>query len=235
MASAMISIPVPELRSAFTCRFAGDGAEAACEEALGCLEELRLLVPLACGECFHEAPPAAIAPYCLKHQSRDHRQSFAAVTLLACEGLGRHWSCEGVQEPAQARLSLAAAAHVAREAGLGAGGQGELLRCILPQGLVAPSFWVDAEGHPNAPLLRFVTLKLLRHLSRTPGLSVNKLAQQGALVDPCEIEFLLDRLCVLGAVEACPQRLGRGNTPDIPVLGVGSETLYFASSLVVPP
>merc|ERR1712194_510763 len=122
--------------------------------SLTCLEELRLLVPFACGGNIYEVPAAAAAPYCLRwqpHHGRPRPSTGACASgplsprdwpgvIFTRVGAGRHWGLDPSPSTEKRRLLLNAAGWVVRAASSSIGGM-PIESLILPVGLVAPAIW----------------------------------------------------------------------------------------------
>ncbi|CAE8594279.1 unnamed protein product, partial [Polarella glacialis] len=230
-------LSVSSLRSGFQAHFSsGDDLEARFGASLACLEELRLFVPLPCGDDFREVLPAAAAAYCIRKKPEYVKGEVEEAPPFFFQNphVGRHWASRFVPNdtPLQRRLR-AAAACVAQAAGASISSAG-LKGMLLPLWLVAPCAWVDATGRLNVPLLRFASLHLLQQLLRTPCVSAEELAQQVCVLDVCEVEFLLDGLAMADALERVTAST---RSLDSSALSYGRRLevpLYLARLLTMP-
>lgn len=141
------------------------------------------------------------------------------VTLLGLFGspeVGRHWSCGPVVPDARAKLLREAAAAVLQAAcrfgdlgvalgphGVDGGDLGDaaIRRAVLAPGLVAPAVWIEGSGKLNARLLRFLSLRFMQLLAKSPGLTAKEIAKQTGMLDECEVALVLRGLNYAGALD----------------------------------
>lgn len=201
------SCSVSSLRHSFTERWKSEDLFGS---SLACLEELRLLLPFSCGRELHEAPASSIAPFCVR--VRVSTSGVARDLGLFCHAhAGRHWSCDPLPDGVSEQKLLDAAGVVARLANPSLG-KAAVHSMVLPRGLVAPAAWVQGNGALNMSLLRFMSIKLLHLISKTPGSSAAELARQMGLIDESEIDLVLGTLSRMDAFHYPQHAHARGKT-----------------------
>lgn len=170
--------------------------------AIACLEDLRFLVPVACGDEYCAVPAAAAAPFCLRRQgaAQPLDAPWEAVLRRDCVG-GRHWSYSTTCAAVELVVLRGAAVCVARATARGCATFG-LRGLILADNLIAPAPWVEGAGYVNIEVLRFVMLNLMVQLSSRPSTTAAAHAQETGLLDECEVALLLDGLIGAGRAKA---------------------------------
>ncbi|CAJ1353780.1 unnamed protein product [Effrenium voratum] len=133
--------------------------------AMACLEDLRLLTPIPCGDDFRPILACIAAPYCVRHVEEPRAPSKLALDLVARMKVGRHWLHpygKGGSNPKAAACVIHVAFGSLEESGM------LLERWLLPANLVAPCAWVSAKGQLNVLVLRCLLSRLLQLLMRNP-------------------------------------------------------------------
>lgn len=166
-------------------------------------------MPFAFGKEFIELPAETAASYCFDQNSR--RGAVGQMPILGAGPLGLfarahvgwHWVCDPTPSDERRELVMKAATVVTKAAGTGTS-KTAVLRLMLPWGSIAPGAWIEGGGAFNVTALRFFSLRVLRQLTRTPGISAAELARQTGILDECEVNLVLGVFTEAGVLESSP-------------------------------